>query len=279
MNDYFLNLVKSLESKSSNKQRDLNNLSDFFIYLNIFQSDSPIEYNSNLFSLVNISARVYDEFDFLRTPCSRCPESGERVFTKIYEFNLIKGFKFYSVGLKREVPDFLYRDLSEASLSWNIKVRNYLSEVYHSEPFKLSMVSVLSSILLIGFAETEIKNVFLPLTIFCTILTLKADKFAEIYMNLISKEDYGNKLSLSLLERFFKKITKFFIKESGSIFNSSEERIIDSFSKDIDSVYLDSYRTFRLNLISLKFNLNQIDNQLFVDKAREGLDLGKLTVS
>ena len=192
---------------------------------------------------------------------------------------MIKGFKFYSVGLKREVPDFLYRDLSEASLSWNIKVRNYLSEVYHSEPFKLSMVSVLSSILLIGFAETEIKNVFLPLTIFCTILTLKADKFAEIYMNLISKEDYGNKLSLSLLERFFKKITKFFIKESGSIFNSSEERIIDSFSKDIDSVYLDSYRTFRLNLISLKFNLNQIDNQLFVDKAREGLDLGKLTVS
>lgn len=236
--------------------------------------DEPEEYKPELFTLISTFTKDYDEFIFSQTPCSRCPVTQERVVIKIYEFKCNR-IKFYSIGLKEEIPDYVFRTLASASLSWNLRVKHYLIKVYHSESIKLTMISVLSIILLIGFT-TNFKDsipsmiIFSFIIIFCTAITLKADSFSEFYMDLISRKDYKGKLSF--LESLFMKITKYFIKESDEDFVINRVKDSNAFD-NVDSIYLDYYRNFRLNLVSLKFNLKQISNKDFVDKAREGLDL------
>ena len=181
----------------------------------LFNLDEPEEYKPELFNLVSTFIKDYDEFIFSQTPCSRCPVTQERVVIKTYEFKYNR-IKFYSVGLKEEIPDYVFRTLASASLSWNLRVKYYLTKVYHSESIKVSMISVLSSILLIGFTNDFVYAIPSMITfgfiiMFCITITLKADSFSEFYMDLISRKDYKGKLSF--LESLFMKITKYFIKE------------------------------------------------------------------
>lgn len=244
----------------------------------VFDYNKSEKYNPELFKLMNAFIKDYDEFIINYTPCSRCPFSQERVQIKVYK-SVVDNTDFYSVGLKEEIPDYLYRSLSEASLSWNLRVKNYLVRIFHREPVKKSMISIFSFALLVSLTYNSpliyklLSIIFFSIiAIFCTFVALRASSFSEFYMDLLSREDY--KGTLSFLENFLMKIVRYFIKESAEEFVSNyEEKKINSFSDNIDSIYLEDYRSFRLNLVNLKFNLNQISNKEFVDKAKEGLDI------